>query len=97
MVPSESAQELSNEWSCQYVSTILNFSGNFCVPPLPAEVAKGHTATSVTKGHRNWLNNFKLSKHTDMTHSLESSRGALSDGTCTIRFLLPTPFSENAF
>jgi hypothetical protein len=33
MVPSESApQELSNEWSCQYVSTILNFLGNFCVP-----------------------------------------------------------------
>jgi hypothetical protein len=22
MVPSESAQELSNEWTCQYVSTI---------------------------------------------------------------------------
>jgi hypothetical protein len=32
MVPSESApQELSNEWSCQYVSTILNILGNFCV------------------------------------------------------------------
>jgi hypothetical protein len=40
MVPSESApQELSNEWSCQYVSTILNFSGNFCVLPLVTEVA----------------------------------------------------------
>jgi hypothetical protein len=35
MVPSESApQELSNEWSCQYVLTILTFFGNFCVPPL---------------------------------------------------------------
>jgi hypothetical protein len=35
MVPSESApQELSNEWSCEYVSTILNILGNFCVPPL---------------------------------------------------------------
>jgi hypothetical protein len=38
MLPSESApQELSNEWSCQYVSTILNFGtiyvtrpGDFC-------------------------------------------------------------------
>jgi hypothetical protein len=28
---SESApHELSNEWSCQYVSSILNFSDNFC-------------------------------------------------------------------
>jgi hypothetical protein len=26
-------QELSNEWSCQYVSTILNVWGNFCVLP----------------------------------------------------------------
>jgi hypothetical protein len=35
MVPSESApQELSNEWSCQYVSTTLIFLGNFCVPPV---------------------------------------------------------------
>jgi hypothetical protein len=35
MVPSESAlQELSNEWSCQYVSTILNFLGNFLCPTL---------------------------------------------------------------
>jgi hypothetical protein len=35
MVPSESApQELSNEWSCQYVTTILNFWGNFYVPPF---------------------------------------------------------------
>jgi hypothetical protein len=39
MVPSESApQELSNEWSCQYSSTILNFLVNFCVPPLVTEV-----------------------------------------------------------
>jgi hypothetical protein len=38
-LPSESASEqLSNEWSCQYVSTILNFDGNFCVPPLVTEV-----------------------------------------------------------
>jgi hypothetical protein len=35
MLPSESfPQELSNEWSCQYVSTTLHFWGNFCVPPL---------------------------------------------------------------
>jgi hypothetical protein len=34
MVTSESApQELSNEWSCQYVSIILDVLGNFCVPP----------------------------------------------------------------
>jgi hypothetical protein len=33
MVQSESApQELSNEWSCQYDSTILIFWGDFCVP-----------------------------------------------------------------
>jgi hypothetical protein len=39
MVPSESApRDLSNEWSCQYVSTILYFWGNFCVPPLMTEV-----------------------------------------------------------
>jgi hypothetical protein len=39
MVPSESdPQELSNEWSCLYVSTILNVLGNFCVPPLVTEV-----------------------------------------------------------
>jgi hypothetical protein len=39
MVPSESVpQELSNEWSRQYVSTILNFLGNFYVPPLATEV-----------------------------------------------------------
>jgi hypothetical protein len=35
MIPSESApQELSNEWSCRYVLTILNLLGNFCVPLL---------------------------------------------------------------
>jgi hypothetical protein len=35
IVPSESApQELSNEWSCQYIAIILKFFGNFCVPPL---------------------------------------------------------------
>jgi hypothetical protein len=35
MVPSESAsQELSNEWSCQYVSTILNFGGQFLCAAL---------------------------------------------------------------
>jgi hypothetical protein len=40
MVPSESApQELSNEWSCQYFSIILNLLGNFCVPPLVTELA----------------------------------------------------------
>jgi hypothetical protein len=40
MVPPESApQELSNEWSCRYVLIILNFLGNFCVPPLVTEVA----------------------------------------------------------
>jgi hypothetical protein len=39
MVPSESApQELSKEWSCQYISTILHFLSNFCVPPLVTEV-----------------------------------------------------------
>jgi hypothetical protein len=33
-VTSESApRELSNEW-CKYVSSIINFGGNFCVPPL---------------------------------------------------------------
>jgi hypothetical protein len=40
MVESESApQELSNEWSCQYVLTILSFWHNFCVLPLVTEVA----------------------------------------------------------
>jgi hypothetical protein len=39
MVPSESAlQKLSNEWSCQYVLTMLIFLGNICVPPLVTEV-----------------------------------------------------------
>jgi hypothetical protein len=39
MVPLESTpQELSNEWSCHYVSTILNILGNFCVLPLVTEV-----------------------------------------------------------
>jgi hypothetical protein len=39
MVPSESApQELSNEWPCHKVSTILNSFDNFCVPPLVTEV-----------------------------------------------------------
>jgi hypothetical protein len=39
MVPSERVpQELSNEWSCQYVSTILKCLVNFCVPPLATEV-----------------------------------------------------------
>jgi hypothetical protein len=38
MVPSESAtQDLSNEWSYQYVSTILNLD-NFCVLHLVTEV-----------------------------------------------------------
>jgi hypothetical protein len=31
-------QELSNEWSCQYASTILNLFGNFYVLPLVTEV-----------------------------------------------------------
>jgi hypothetical protein len=39
MGPSESVpREFSNEWSCQYVSTISNFLGNFCVPPLVTDV-----------------------------------------------------------
>jgi hypothetical protein len=39
MAPSESAsQELSNEWSCHYISTILNILANFCVPVLVIEV-----------------------------------------------------------
>jgi hypothetical protein len=39
MVASESAhQELSNEWSCQYVSTVLNVLSNFCASPLVTEV-----------------------------------------------------------
>jgi hypothetical protein len=39
VVPSESdPQEFSNEWSYQYVSTILYFWGNFCVLPLLKEV-----------------------------------------------------------
>jgi hypothetical protein len=34
VVPLESApQELSNEWLCQYVLTILRFWGNFFVRP----------------------------------------------------------------
>jgi hypothetical protein len=41
MVASESVpQELSNEWSCQYVSTILNIFGNFCVLPSVTKRAK---------------------------------------------------------
>jgi hypothetical protein len=40
LVPSESApREHSNEWSCQYALTILNFWGNFCVLPLVTEVS----------------------------------------------------------
>jgi hypothetical protein len=39
MATSESPlQELSNEWSCQYVSTILNVFVNFCVLPLATSV-----------------------------------------------------------
>jgi hypothetical protein len=35
MVPSESVpRELSNEWSCRYVLTTLNFLGYFCVLSL---------------------------------------------------------------
>jgi hypothetical protein len=41
MEPSESAsQELSIEWSCQYVSAILNVWAIFCGPPLVTEVTK---------------------------------------------------------
>jgi hypothetical protein len=41
MAPSESApQELSNEWSCQYVLTILNFLGNFSVPLTISTILK---------------------------------------------------------
>jgi hypothetical protein len=29
-------RELSNEWSCQYVLTIFNFFGNYCVPKSPS-------------------------------------------------------------
>jgi hypothetical protein len=40
MAPSESApQDISNEWSCRYVLTILNFLSNFCILPLVTEVA----------------------------------------------------------
>jgi hypothetical protein len=39
LIPSESApQELYSEWSCQYVSTVLNILADFCVPPLVTEV-----------------------------------------------------------
>jgi hypothetical protein len=40
MVPSESAsKELSNEWSCLYVKSILTFLTYFCVTPFVTEVA----------------------------------------------------------
>jgi hypothetical protein len=43
MGPFESApQELSNEWSCQYVPIILNVLDNFCVSLLVTEVAISH-------------------------------------------------------
>jgi hypothetical protein len=43
MVPSESAiQELSNEWSCRYASTILILLDNFCVLHLVTEVTTIH-------------------------------------------------------
>jgi hypothetical protein len=49
MVPSESApQELSNEWSCQQVSTILNLLGNFCVLPLVREITISPFRTWIT-------------------------------------------------
>jgi hypothetical protein len=39
MVSSESAPpELSNEWSCQYVSTVLTIMGNICIPSLVTEI-----------------------------------------------------------
>jgi hypothetical protein len=41
MVPSESTpQELSDEWSCQYVrfDNLKSSWGNFCAPPLVTEV-----------------------------------------------------------
>jgi hypothetical protein len=45
MVPSESApQELSNEWSSQYVSKICGQ----CVLPLVTEVAISHQFDTVT-------------------------------------------------
>jgi hypothetical protein len=51
MVPSESApQELSNEWSCQYISTILKFLVNFYVPPLVTEVATSPSTEEVSGG-----------------------------------------------
>jgi hypothetical protein len=55
MVPLESApQELSNEWSCQYVSIIFNHLDKFCVPLLVREVTSywtwipHHTIVSIT-------------------------------------------------
>jgi hypothetical protein len=39
-VKTNGTQELSNEWSCQYVSTILNILGNFCFPALVTESDK---------------------------------------------------------
>jgi hypothetical protein len=50
MVPSGSApQELSNEWSCQYVSTILNVWGNYCVAPLATEITISPSPFFVSK------------------------------------------------
>jgi hypothetical protein len=48
MVPTDSApQELSNEWSCQYASTVVNFFGTFCVPP---ERVKAFSKRAIFKG-----------------------------------------------
>jgi hypothetical protein len=37
------------EWSCQYISTILNFLGNFCVLPLVTEVTISHVSPQRAK------------------------------------------------
>jgi hypothetical protein len=47
MVTAGSApQELSSEWSCQYVSTIIIAWANFCVPPWVTEVTITQSLTS---------------------------------------------------
>jgi hypothetical protein len=52
MVPSESApQELSNEWSCQYVSTILSFlAGAISVTEITINSLEGEYFPSIAFG-----------------------------------------------
>jgi hypothetical protein len=74
MAPSEStAQELSNEWSCQYLLTILNLFGDFCVPPIEVAIRKcssksfsmnGHVLFSVSKYLRNLFSGPQFKKFT---------------------------------